>query len=436
MRGTFGTLITPDLARLVAVAGLAALVLAMVPGEVAATWRPATDGHGAVEQSSSWRMCQGRTADPALGLLAPDQPTLVTIVSQDEGWNSDLELIDFAGNVESIQTDAKNHVGTTYALTTLMSASAADVYELGIYVHENGQTFHSTSANAIATRGDGPNDRYICFEDGGDTDWDDIVLHIVIPTRSDELMALEPHPKDGFEVDVSYDDLYMTSIDKDDYSARNNTIARGVETRALKTLKEYHDLLDASGEADAVPTRVQIVIRRKSFQYGVVPNDGARTECETPISELGIEISADKLMSQTEATADSLASGSFTPEPGMWIATTIDHELWHTIQCTRTAAWAFAWQQLLTGNGSHVEGSATAAQDAIADTDDSGKADEGTFLLHAKILFGQQGTPTAVQSNPRIAVSSSGVAVAVWYDKRSSQTNIYSARLPIGLAPV
>jgi Putative serine esterase (DUF676) len=41
-------------------------------------------------------------------------------------------------------------------------------------------------------------------------------------------------------------------------------------------------------------------------------------------------------------------------------------------------------------------------------------------------------TATAIQSNPRISVSSAGIAVAVWYDGRSSQTNIYSARLAAG----
>jgi hypothetical protein len=41
-------------------------------------------------------------------------------------------------------------------------------------------------------------------------------------------------------------------------------------------------------------------------------------------------------------------------------------------------------------------------------------------------------TGTAIQSAPRIAVDSAGVAVAVWYDARSSQVNIYSARLAAG----
>jgi hypothetical protein len=41
-------------------------------------------------------------------------------------------------------------------------------------------------------------------------------------------------------------------------------------------------------------------------------------------------------------------------------------------------------------------------------------------------------TGNAVQSSPRISVSSAGIAVAVWYDARSSQVNIYSARLPAG----
>ena len=39
---------------------------------------------------------------------------------------------------------------------------------------------------------------------------------------------------------------------------------------------------------------------------------------------------------------------------------------------------------------------------------------------------------TSVQSQPRIGVSSAGIAVAVWLDLRSSQKNIYSARLPAG----
>ena len=39
---------------------------------------------------------------------------------------------------------------------------------------------------------------------------------------------------------------------------------------------------------------------------------------------------------------------------------------------------------------------------------------------------------TSVQSQPRIAVSAGGIAVAVWLDLCSSQKNIYSARLPAG----
>ncbi len=39
---------------------------------------------------------------------------------------------------------------------------------------------------------------------------------------------------------------------------------------------------------------------------------------------------------------------------------------------------------------------------------------------------------TSVQNAPRIAVSSAGIAVAVWVDLRSSQKNIYSGRLPAG----
>jgi hypothetical protein len=41
-------------------------------------------------------------------------------------------------------------------------------------------------------------------------------------------------------------------------------------------------------------------------------------------------------------------------------------------------------------------------------------------------------TTSKIQSAPRISVSSAGIAVAVWYDARSSQVNIYSARLPAG----
>jgi hypothetical protein len=41
-------------------------------------------------------------------------------------------------------------------------------------------------------------------------------------------------------------------------------------------------------------------------------------------------------------------------------------------------------------------------------------------------------TTSKIQSAPRISVSSAGIAVAVWYDARSSQVNIYSARLAVG----
>jgi hypothetical protein len=41
-------------------------------------------------------------------------------------------------------------------------------------------------------------------------------------------------------------------------------------------------------------------------------------------------------------------------------------------------------------------------------------------------------TSASIQDQPRIAVTPAGMAVAVWVDKRSSQTNIYSARLAAG----
>jgi hypothetical protein len=181
MRGIF-----PRRARwLCKIVGALVTCLAMVfavasQHALAAEQAPSGAGsHQAPQDDHPWLNCQNRPTFPGLGQLYPGQPIYVTITSQAAGWTSDLMLGDASGHEDPLQPDAKDHVGKTFSLEQAMSrAAGSSFFTLDIYVHENGNTYKSTSANAFAVAGDGDNDRYICFEDGFNTTYDDLVVHV------------------------------------------------------------------------------------------------------------------------------------------------------------------------------------------------------------------------------------------------------------------
>jgi hypothetical protein len=120
----------------------------------------------------------------------------VTIVSQAAGWRSDLYLDDGRGTKSRLQIDASHAgLGQTRFLPDVM-----DPLERRERVHsghlggELNAWYTSISANAIATYGDGVSDWYVCFEDGGDSDFDDEVVHVVRPDFEPGLTALTPRP--------------------------------------------------------------------------------------------------------------------------------------------------------------------------------------------------------------------------------------------------
>ncbi len=365
----------------VAVASVFFLALVLWPtGAEASAGQPSERAQASQQSAADWRYCKHRTSQPELGVFYPGQPVKVTIVAADTVGTSDLSLVDGLGNkVEDIQPDAKDFVNHTYPLKYLMnSAAASQAYTLSIYVRDNGQTFNSISGEAIATYGDGSHDRYICFEDGNpDQDFNDLVLHVQM---EGDLTSLPPSSTNPVEVDVKYDDAAMLRVTKS--LDANREIARGIEKRALNTLAEYKTLLDASGNGDAVPSRIEIDIEPRPMQWGTIPVDTAKTECTKLL------FNSDYVLSNTEANSYVPNGGWLDPAPGKWLATTIDHEIWHTIQCVRMGLPSESWRLILGRDNSASEGAATAAQDTIADTDDLGLPDNGTFLWAAHELLG------------------------------------------------
>jgi hypothetical protein len=212
---------------------------------------------GRASAAGPWYMCQGRPSSPGLGYIYPGQRTYVTLVSQAASWISDLGWSDGYTRSQVLWPDASHYgLGETKVLSAAMAAGTTFL-TLDIYVHNSGMTYTSTSSNAIAAKGDGDRDVYICFEDGGDADWDDEVVHIVYPDLAQSLTSLTPHPENDFEVDVKYDDLQLAPLENPSYSAVNEAIARGIERRALDALEKYNTLLGNAGQADAVPHRVE-----------------------------------------------------------------------------------------------------------------------------------------------------------------------------------
>jgi hypothetical protein len=368
-----------------ALAACLALALGSAPQPASAAQRAPAGAQPQTSQSGqSWVNCGGRPRVPTLGYIQPGHETYVTIVSQAADWVSDLELDDGRGHKTVLWLDAShNGLGETQALPEVMTPSSdGKEFTLDIYVHNSQKLYTSTSANAIATYGDSASDWYVCFEDGGDSDWDDEVVHVVRPDFEPGLTALTPHPANGFEVDVRYNDLQLVSLENKDYSTLNEAIARAVESRALQTLQEYNDLLSNAGQPDAVPHRVEIWLERHPYFYGSsVLGTPARAWTQCTASVPVTKFRADAILDKGEVQAYVKSpSGPLTLNPGEWIATTIDHELWHTVQCNRLGWQSMTRRYLLGREFSATEGTATAAQDLIADTDDRGIDGDGTFL--------------------------------------------------------
>lgn len=256
------------------------LACVLCPAGAEASTRQSSDGAQPSQQSAEdWRYCKHHSPNDSqsgAGIVYAGRPVKVTILAAFALWTSDLSLVDETGTkVEIIQSDTKDHVGDQKSLAPLMTAGAVGhSYRFSLYTYDNGLTFDSTSSNAIAMYGDGPNDRYICFEDGApDNDFDDVVLHVQLPGG---LTPLEPSSTNPFEVDVKYDDAAMLRLTNS--SEVNEAIARGIEKRALKTLDEYKALLGPS-EQNAVPSRLQIQVADNLKQYGILDVKGGKTSC-------------------------------------------------------------------------------------------------------------------------------------------------------------
>ncbi len=186
------------------------------------------------------------------------------------------------------------------------------------------------------------------------------------------------HQTPDGRVIVKYDPRFLWSQKEPAFGARADEVALTVQARAIATLNTYKGL---GFPVDAMPDPVVINIRC-DFPFFIPSYSPGWTE-----SAGMINLRADFIR------ANLFAYLTTTPRPnaaGTGWANLVDHELAHTLQVQDTGQVSAALRLALSGDIANVEGTATAIEDLLSDTDDLTATEYQSFLSLAQPFLGNR----------------------------------------------
>lgn len=307
------------------------------------------------------------------------------IVYEDAGSTSDFGVS--PGHVLVAQATTK--VGTTVAVGDYPLGASLEFY---IYTPYFGTTRTSTSQYARIVS-ESPGESLICFEDGVDGDYNDLIVRVWNANCNSE--QLQELGTSSDQIQVGYDPRFLASPSDPDYLAKATIAAQVIQTRGLYTIGQYRSLFSSFGAGSDIPSHVEIRMQCHPLLLNLFEtNPPAFTESANLVKFRAGDALGQGLADWVKAEYAAEQTPG-VPHPGMvsqqW-ADTIDHELFHTVQYQHLGN--FAWfpdfyiKYQLEGEHSQTESGAQLAQDLVADVDDVHETDRsGLQLLPGSFLW-------------------------------------------------
>jgi alpha-tubulin suppressor-like RCC1 family protein len=226
---------------------------------------------------------------------------------------------------------------------------------------------------------------------------------VPIPTScANEVLSasLTPEPSLGERVTVWYDPRFLVAPGASaDYAADAARIAREIKARAEDALDYYDDPLGFD-----TPPNVTIEIRcqLRLEVLGDIPAWYVDAPGYTGDWD-DVQLRSDEIRNDfaPAVIGPRLPDGSFTPgtwqsPPAPW-ASTVDHEMFHTVQHWPSSNLMGA-KYLLGADTANIESAATLAQDLFADADDDGADIAGSYWRQVRLYYDQPVPLTADMS--------------------------------------
>lgn len=189
------------------------------------------------------------------------------------------------------------------------------------------------------------------------------------------------HQTPSGRVIVKYDPRFLWPQKDPNFSARADELALVVQSQAVGSLNEYKAL---GYPVDQLPNPLVINVRC-DFPFFI--NQGVPGWTE---SEGTINLRASWMKSEMAGYL-GLPGSQRPPAAGTSWANLIDHELAHPFQVLTGGGQVGTVIRLLSGDRANVEGTATAAQDLLSDTDDLAATEYQSFLGLARGFLSNPG---------------------------------------------
>lgn len=295
---------------------------------------------------------------------------MITVLGGDAGYPSDLVMT--YPTQRTLKTDATGFAGQVKDVDgapLVIAYPLSQSIDFGIYTPAYGTT-HTSSSQYGKVRQEAEGSWLVCFEDDGDSDFDDLVIRV-----TDFACGHEHLTNVGTESDtvrVRYDPRSLGEPGVATMVNDADILARAIRDRATSALTDpqtgYAHLYGAFGQAGDVPAHVDIDILCGPRLLLISPVERAATDGPDHVM-----FNAAYLRPLMQDYLDQVHNNAAAQVAGEPWADTVDHELMHTMQgvawSRQTNLLAYA-QHYLGGGAVKFESTAQAAEDYFADVDD------------------------------------------------------------------
>jgi hypothetical protein len=345
---------------------------------------PGTSGGGAVGLAGPVPLNACASGAPAPIQVSQFNSLLrAKVIYADAGTRSDLR-------VESpyqltIQTDASVNQDAKYA-----GDFTPDVLVLfSIFTPAFGTTRTSNSPYARVVN-EAPGVWVICFEDGSDNDFDDLIVRIWNTSCQSQTLASHEDPSDAIQ--VFYDPRFLVEPSDPDYLAKATWMAEGIRDEAIDARDEMADTFDLFGarnEIEGWPIKINLDCDPRAVLSRPVDGNG------NTIGEDLIKLRASFLgTSMQPYLADRAAGNPGSATAQAW-ADLLHHELIHAYQSRKLGLIGIGYRYLGESDSSLIEGTAQFGSDLLENGDDDSNSGE-SFMEMVRQVAANLGTTRIV----------------------------------------